>query len=247
MGDLPARTGLGSSSSFTVGLLHALHTYAGRAVGPQQLAVEACEIEHNWIKERVGYQDQYMAAFGGFQHIRFPASGEVIVTPIPLSAQRRAALRAHLIVFYTGVTRLAHQVLKEQIERTNSDENEAALKEMRAMVGEGVRLLASEADLCEFGALLHASWTLKQSLSSTIANPTITQAYAAARAAGAIGGKLLGAGGGGFLLFLAPPERHNAIRSALQPLRELPFAFEPAGSRILAYMAESVPCAAAQP
>ena len=233
MGDLPARTGLGSSSSFTVGLLHALHAFRGEAVSPKQLAEEACDVEHNRIGERVGYQDQYMAAFGGLRHVQFLPSAEIITTPLPLSTERRAEFRAHLMIFYTGITRMAHSVLKEQIERTNTSRNDAALARMRALVDEGVKVLAGAGPISAFGDLLHESWQLKQSLSSAIANPAIVAAYDAGRAAGAIGGKLLGAGGGGFLLFFAPPERHAALRQALHPMKELNFELEQSGSQII--------------
>ncbi|MCX7004647.1 MAG: hypothetical protein NTV22_15425 [bacterium] len=233
MGDLPARTGLGSSSSFTIGLLHALHAYRGEAVGPQRLAQEACTVEHHWIKERVGYQDQYMAAFGGLRHVRFASEDDITAMPLPLTRARLQEFRAHLIVFYTGLTRLAHEVLKEQIAKTTAGGNDTALLEMRALVDEGVRVLTSACPLGDFGALMHRSWELKQSLSAAIANPSILAAYAAARRAGAIGGKLLGAGGGGFLLFVAPPDAHAGIRTALRDMKELPFEFEQGGSQII--------------
>jgi len=233
MGDLPARTGLGSSSSFTVSLLHALHAYRGEAVGPQCLAQEACAIEHDWIKERVGYQDQYMAAFGGLRHVRFAAEDDITAMPLPLTRARLQEFRAHLLVFYTGLTRLAHEVLPEQLAKTTAGANTTALLEMRALVDEGVRVLTSTCPISDFGALLHRSWELKQSLSAAIANPGILAAYAAARRAGALGGKLLGAGGGGFLLFVAPPDAHAGIRAALHDLKELPFEFEQGGSQII--------------
>jgi D-glycero-alpha-D-manno-heptose-7-phosphate kinase len=233
MGDLPARTGLGSSSSFTVGLLNALHAFQGEAVGPQQLAEEACDLEHNRIGERVGYQDQYMAAFGGLRHVQFLPSEEVVSRPLPLTAARVQEFRSHLVVFFTGITRLAHQVLEEQIERTTTRQNDEALGQMHAMVDEGVKILAGTQPLAAFGDLLHESWKLKQSLSSAIANPAISAAYEAGRKAGATGGKLLGAGGGGFLLFFAPPERHAAIRQAVAPMKELPFELEQSGSQVI--------------
>jgi D-glycero-alpha-D-manno-heptose-7-phosphate kinase len=233
MGDLPARTGLGSSSSFTVGLLHALHAYRGEEVGPQQLAHEACTVEHEWIKERVGYQDQYMAAFGGLRHVQFRSDHDIHVAPVPLPPARLQEFRDHLLIFYTGLTRLAHEVLKEQIAKTTAGDNTAALFEMRTLVDEGVRVLSGSAPISAFGALMHRAWELKQSLSSAISNPAITAAYGAARRAGAVGGKLLGAGGGGFLLFVAPPDAHAGIRAALHELKELPFAFEHGGSQVI--------------
>ncbi len=234
-GDLPSRTGLGSSSSFTVGLLNALHAYNGQVSGADQLAREALDVEHNWIKERVGYQDQCMAAYGGFRHIIFRTPTEFDVRPVPMSVPRLRALREHILVFYTGLTRFANDVLKEQIKKTSEGANTAALLTMRAMVRQGVELLTSCAPLEQFGELLHASWELKQSLSSAITTPEIVDAYQRARAAGAIGGKLLGAGGGGFLLFIVPPARQHAVRAALAPMKELPFEFEPLGSQIIFY------------
>lgn len=234
-GDLPSRTGLGSSSSFTVGLLNALHAYNGQMSGAEQLAREALEVEHEWIKERVGYQDQCMAAYGGFRHIIFRTPTEIEVRPVPMNGARLRALREHIVVFYTGLTRFANDVLKEQIKKTSDGTNTAALIKMRGMVQEGVRLLTTNAPLAEFGELLHASWELKQSLSSAITTPAILEAYERARRAGAVGGKLLGAGGGGFLLFIAPPARQAAVRQALAPMKELPFEFEPLGSQIIFY------------
>jgi len=234
-GDLPSRTGLGSSSSFTVGLLHALHAYNGQVSGAEQLAREALEVEHEWIKERVGYQDQCMAAYGGLRHIVFRTPAEIEVRPVPVSAGRLRALREHLMVFYTGLTRYANEVLKEQIKKTSEGSNTAALVKMRSMVRRGVELLTSASPIEEFGELLHASWELKQSLSSAITTPAIVEAYERARRAGAVGGKLLGAGGGGFLLFVVPPARHGDVRAALAPMKELAFEFEPLGSQVIFY------------
>ena len=232
-GDLPSRTGLGSSSSFTVGLLNALHAYRGVVAGAEQLAREALEVEHNWIHERVGYQDQCMAAYGGLKHIKFYTPENFEVTPVPLTAARLQEFRAHLLVFYTGLTRYAHQVLKEQLKKTESDENTKGLLEMRALVGEGVRVLAGSNSLHEFGELLHRSWEIKRTLSSAITTPEIVAAYDRGRKAGAIGGKLLGAGGGGFLLFFVPQKKQRAVRAALAPMKELDLTFEPLGSQII--------------
>lgn len=234
-GDLPARTGLGSSSSFTVGLLNALHAYGGRVTSAEQLANEALHVEHDLIKERVGYQDQCIAAYGGFRHIKFYAPDRIEVTPVPLTRARLDELKGSVLVFYTGLTRLAHQVLKEQIKKTESDENTPALLEMRSLVGKGVEALTGGKPFDEFGALLHRSWEIKQSLSSAITTPEIVGAYDKARKAGAVGGKLLGAGGGGFLLFVVPPAKQAAVRAALAPMREMEFAFEPLGSQIIFY------------
>lgn len=234
-GDLPSRTGLGSSSSFTVGLLNALHAYSGMITSPEQLTSEAIEVEHKRLKERVGYQDQTIAAYGGFRHIRFHSHDHIQVTPVPLQKERLQALRDHIVVFYTGLTRFATEVLANQIERTKSDHNTKALLRMRSMVEEGLDVLTGNGPLADFGELLHESWMLKQSLSSSMTTPQIIEMYDRARSAGAVGGKLLGAGGGGFLLFIVSPEKKAAVRAAMTPLLELDFNFEPLGSQIIFY------------
>ncbi len=236
MGDLPARTGLGSSSAFTVGLLHALHAYKGEVVGAERLAREANEVEHNWIKERVGYQDQCMAAYGGIKHINFIDRDEINVQPVPLNKERLKEFRSNIMIFYTGLTRFAHEILKEQMERTTNNSNTDALIKMRGLVGEGMKILTdNNRNIAEFGELLNEGWKIKKSLSSSISNPTIENAYNNAVKAGAIGGKLLGAGGGGFLLFVVPPEKQNPVRKALAPMKELTFDFAPLGSQVIFY------------
>jgi len=234
MGDLPARTGLGSSSSFTVGLLNALRAYKGEVVGAEQLAREANEVEHNWIKERVGYQDQCMAAYGGIKHICFKDKEQINVQPIPLSKERIKELRNNIMIFYTGLTRFAHEILEEQVKKTKDNSNTQSLIKMRALVGEGIKILTdNKTDLTEFGKLLDAGWQIKKSLSNSISNSEISAAYEKALSAGAIGGKLLGAGGGGFLLFIVPPEKQDSVREAMLPMKELHFNFAPLGSQII--------------
>ncbi len=233
MGDLPARTGLGSSSSFTVGLLNALHAYHGKFSNPKLLADEANEIEHNWIKERVGYQDQVIAAYGGFKHLIFNSINDIKVNTVTISSDRLKEFRSYLLIFYTGLTRTAHGILKEQIEKTKLGNNDSILNEMRILVDEAIDVLYSSNPLDDFGKILHESWKLKQDLSDAISNQKINETYNKALEAGATGGKLLGAGGGGFLLLFASPEKHENIRQKLTYIRELNFEFESSGTKII--------------
>ncbi len=233
--DLPARTGLGSSSSFTVGLLHALHAYKGQQVSPQQLAEEAVHVEQQMIKERVGCQDQFMAAYGGLSYLQFDRLAGVHASPVPIKADRLEDLSSRLLLFYTGLQRSAHEVLEKQISNTKEGRLETELQQIKDRVQTGLKLLGSDTDLDEFGELLHESWQLKKSLSSQISNPYIDDCYAAARNAGAIGGKLLGAGGGGFLLIYSNPKSQSTIRMALSNLQEVKIQFAPYGSRLIFY------------
>jgi D-glycero-alpha-D-manno-heptose-7-phosphate kinase len=232
--DIPARgTGLGSSSSFTVGLLNALHAYCGRHASAASLANESCLIELERCGEPIGKQDQYAAAFGGFNFIRFHPDDSVEVKKIVCPKSLMADLQARLIFFYTGLTRSATTILRQQ-----SAEVATAGAKSDA-TGELVRLAETAySDLCagnigSVGAMLHEAWRLKKQIVSGATCSLIDEAYQAAIDAGAEGGKLLGAGGGGFLMFLAPPERHDSIRSALPQLRETPFRFASDGSRII--------------
>ncbi len=231
--DLPARTGMGSSSSATVGLLHGLHAFKGEMVNQEDLAREAVHVEQEMIKERVGCQDQYACAIGGLLHLKFRENGTVDVRPIAIKPQRLGRLQECLMLMYTGDTRNAHDVLDEQLERTESGENEANLARMKNLVAAGLEILSGEGDLVEFGKLLHESWILKRQLSSKIATSSIDEAYQRAVKAGATGGKLLGAGGGGFLLLYVEPELRQKVKEALSPLREAPFSFENTGSRVI--------------
>lgn len=233
VGDLPARTGLGSSSSFTVGLLHALHAFKGEPCTPEQLAAEAVHVEQELMRERVGVQDQYLCAHGGIRHVRCAANG-VAAHPVPVPATRLAELEQSLLLLYTGLRRDAHHVLAEQIDNTRSGAANAALVEMSHLVDEGLDVLLSpRRPLSDFGALLHQSWCLKRTLSTQVSSSRIDGWYERARAAGASGGKLLGAGGGGFLLLMVPPDRQPAVCRAVPDLRAVPFRFESQGSTIL--------------
>jgi D-glycero-alpha-D-manno-heptose-7-phosphate kinase len=234
--DLPGRTGLGTSSSFTVGLLHALHAMEGGRVTAEDLAREAILIERERVGDAGGHQDQYAAAYGGLIRIDFAGRNSVAIRRLPLNIERLNALENQLMLFYTGVEQSAEQILSEQKKRTS--QNEAALMKMRDMVDQATESLCGEGSLEDFGRLLHESWEQKKTLSSGISNPLVDEAYAAARKAGALGGKLLGAGGRGFLLLFARTEAHDAIRTALPKLREVNFRFSMEGSRIIFKAAE---------
>lgn len=233
--DLPARTGLGSSSSATVGLLHALHAFKGEMVSRDQLAAEAVYVEQELIKERVGCQDQYVCAQGGLLHLEFPQDGKIRVNPVVLSPQCLRALEERLMLFYTRIQRHAHDVLDEQIERTEAGQNWKELDGLKCLVSRGIDVLTRGDDLSEFGALLHEGWLRKRRLSSKISTAWIDDLYERARRAGAVGGKLLGAGGGGFLLLYVEPYNRDRVRCALPELREARFAFESTGSQIIFY------------
>lgn len=208
--DLPAFTGLGSSSTFTVSLLAALHHFRGEEVSALQLAQEAVHIERNVLGESVGFQDQATAAIGGFNVIEFRGESEIRVHPLGLGALRLAELESHLFVVYTGLKRRAAEIESRKLK--SLEINRASLRAMRAMVDRGRDLLVGGGSLAAFGELLHHAWMTKRALDAAVSNPAIDDLYARARRAGAWGGKLLGAGGGGFLLFVAPPESHAALR-----------------------------------
>lgn len=239
--DLPARTGLGSSSSFTVGLLHALHAFQGRVIGREQLAAQAVHVERNIIRERVGLQDQYTCALGGAMRLQFSGENRVTTSPLILTPQRTAAIESRLLMFYTGLQRTAHEVLQSQLERTSAGKLAPHLNELTNLVSTGADYLTSDRPLVDFGQLLHEGWMLKRKFSEAISNSFIDDAYTRARNAGAIGGKLLGAGGGGFLLLYVEPEKQSAIRAALAGMLEVNFNFEDQGSRLIFYKPESRP------
>jgi D-glycero-alpha-D-manno-heptose-7-phosphate kinase len=232
-GDLPARSGMGSSSAFTVGLVHALHALRGEMRTKLQLAQEAIHIEQTLLKETVGSQDQMMAAFGGFKYVQFQTDGKICVEPLPLAPRRLRELQAHLMLFYTGIARTASDVAQSYAE--NLDAHARRLKLMRGHVEEGIDILMSGLDIRSFGELLDEAWQTKRSLSARVSNPQVDELYERARGAGAIGGKLTGAGGGGFLLLFVPPRRRQAVREALAGQIHVPFAFESAGSQVIFY------------
>lgn len=235
VGDLPARTGLGTSSATTVGLLKALHGHRGALISDKEVATQAVHVEQEMIGERVGSQDQYICACGGFLHLQFMRDGEVRVEPLPLSRGRLTELDQHLMMMYTGLQRTAHEILTDQVQRTRDGELDDRLAVMKDQVIKGIDILAGPVPIRRFGELLHDAWELKRSLSSQISNPRLDELYTRARAVGAIGGKLLGAGAGGFLLLFVEPDRQQVVREALPELREVQFHFEPQGTRIIYY------------
>ncbi|HTT16653.1 MAG TPA: GHMP kinase [Thermoplasmata archaeon] len=229
--DIPGEgTGLGSSSTLTVGLLNAFYAYQGILKEPAELAREACEIEIDRLHGASGKQDQYIAAFGGTEYFEFHPDDTVRVAPIPLSTRDREELSDHLSLYYTGVTRRADDLLHRQSERTAT--NQGALERMRELAREARDAIAHRA-FERLGTLLDEGWSLKRGLSSGISTEAIDARYAAAKAAGAWGGKITGAGGGGFLLLLHPPERSRQIAQALSPMERLSVRITPEGSRIL--------------
>jgi D-glycero-alpha-D-manno-heptose-7-phosphate kinase len=235
-GDLPARTGLGSSSSFTVGLLNSLYALKGQMVTKDRLAREAIMVEQDMIKENVGCQDQTLAAYGGFNLIEFGGSNHLRVQPLTIPVEKLHLLQEHLMLFFTGFSRNASLIAKTQIE--NIPQKKVELAHMYEMVAEAVKILNGN-DLLKFGRLLNESWKLKRSLSDKISSTQIDDLYLTAIKAGAVGGKLLGAGGGGFVLFFAEPSKQDKIRQALKNLLEVPFKFENLGSQIIVYQPDS--------
>ena len=232
-GDLPARSGMGSSSSFAVGLLNSLCALDGRMCHKQELAEKAIRIEQEWVGDTVGSQDQTAAAYGGLNHIKFHRSGRIEVCPVTVGRQRVQELNDSLMLFFTGVVRTASDVAGSYVE--SLEKKARFITAMGDMVNEGLRILGSRCDLCDFGDLLDQAWAAKRSLSSAISNPHVDDIYQRARTAGALGGKLTGAGGGGFLLLFVPPEDQARVREALSDLLWIPFHFEFNGSQIIFY------------
>jgi len=240
--DIPSQgTGLGSSSTYTVGLLNSLYAHMGQLVGANRLAQEACEIEIERCGKPIGKQDQYIAAYGGLQFIRFNPDESVYVDPVICAPETKVRLQQSLLMLYTGLTRSADKILQEQSLNTENDkEKRNSLRRMTHMAGE-LRDTLVENDLDGFGEILHAGWMEKRKLASGISNPQIDQWYSTAREHGAIGGKVLGAGGGGFLLLFAHPESFPEIMRALPELKPVPFKLEPQGSKII-YVEENGEC-----
>lgn len=234
--DLPARTGLGSSSSFTVGLLKGLHSLQGRLVENSALAAEAIHVEQNVICERVGNQDQVAAAVGGLNFITFRQDGSFLAEPLPVSSARKQSLFDHIFLVYTGISRFAEDVLQEQC--ANIDNRLAELEKIKELAHQARNILCNDQiPLQDFGALLHETWMLKKQLSSRISNSVVEQIYETSREAGAIGGKLLGAGAGGFLLVFAKPENHATIKSALSDFQTVEIQPDNSGSSVVYYHA----------
>lgn len=232
-GDIPARSGMGSSSAFTVGLVKSLHALEGKMISKAELTKTAIHIEQNMIQEHVGSQDQTFAAYGGLNVIEFLQSGEIVVNPIILQPERLQVFEGSLMLFFTGISRIASEVAKDQIDQVSV--NEANLHAMKKIVDDAFHILTSDKDLSLFGELLNETWRLKQSLSKKISNLEIDDMYNKAINAGAIGGKLLGAGGGGFMLFFVKPENQKSVKDALKNYLHIPFSFDFGGSEIIVY------------
>jgi D-glycero-alpha-D-manno-heptose-7-phosphate kinase len=232
--DIPSEgTGLGSSSTYTVGLLNALYAHTGRSAGAERLAREACDIEINRCCKPIGKQDQYIAAYGGLQFMQFNPDGTVFVDPVLCDPRTKRALHERLLMLYTGLTRSADAILEQQRRNTHADQERRDVLRCMTSLARELRECLIRNKLDSFGDALHQAWLLKTRLAAGITTGAIDDWYNRARAHGAIGGKILGAGGGGFLLLYAPPERHEQIRAALGELRCTPFSFEPQGSKII--------------
>ena len=237
--DIPSQgTGLGSSSTHTVGLLKAMYAYRGQHVGAERLAREACEIEIEICRKPIGKQDQYIAAYGGLQHIQFNPDESVFVDPVICSPETKGKLSRGLMLFYTGLTRSADDILQEH--RRNIESDDSRMRAQRNMVDLARELHSALVanDLESFGEILHQGWLEKKRMATAISNPRIDEWYRRARDAGAIGGKITGAGGGGFLLLYTPPEHHSEVVRALSDLKPVPIRLEPQGSKII-YVDES--------
>lgn len=230
-GDLPARSGMGTSSAFTVGFLHALYALKGQIVSKHKLAMESIKIEQEILKETVGSQDQVLAAHGGFNHISFLPNGEIIVRPMVLPPERIEALNSHLMLFYTGIKRTASNIAESYV--NNIEERKRQLRIMKDLVQEGISILNEGRDLISFGELLHEAWQAKRSLSPKVSNSFVEEIYQSALSAGAVGGKLTGAGGGGFMLLFVPLNKQQKVKNALNKLIHVPFKFDFFGSQII--------------
>lgn len=235
--DLPARSGLGTSSSFAVGMLNAFYALKGKYVDKKRLADEAIYLERTLCQEAGGWQDQIAASFGGFNRINFNAEGYEIL-PVIISPERKKQLNDHLMMFFTGFTRLSSEVQK--VNAAGRQDKTAQLREMLALVDDAERVLTDKnADLDDFGRMLDHSWKLKRQTGAAVSTSGIDDLYAKGIAAGALGGKLLGAGGGGFLVFYVRPERQDSVRWAMRDLMHIPFEFENGGTRVIHYTPET--------
>ncbi len=236
--DLPARTGLGTSSAFTVGLLLALYALKNKMCDKHELARAAIHVEQNIIEEAVGSQDQVSAAYGGFNRINFHPEGEIEVRRVLMTPERLTELQNHFALFFTGFSRTASEIAQEQLRVTPQKKKE--LDAMLQMVDEAESVVSNPSrSLDEFGRLLHENWQLKRSLTNKISNSDIDAVYEAGLSAGALGGKLLGAGGGGFMLFYVAPEKREALRQRLKNLLCVPFRFSGKGSHVVVYEPEA--------
>jgi D-glycero-alpha-D-manno-heptose-7-phosphate kinase len=232
-GDLPGRSGMGSSSSFTVGLLHAFHGLQGRVIGKKQLAAESIHLEQDVLRETVGSQDQVCAAYGGLNRIHFLQNGDFSVQPVTISHDRLAELNSHLMLFYTGIKRTASDVALTFV--NGMEKRTKVLNRLRDCVEESCRILSTKSDIAAFGKLLHEGWLAKRELSDSISNSWVDAMYNEARTAGALGGKLLGAGGGGFVILFVRPALQARVKRRLNRFIHVPFQFEFGGSQIIFY------------
>jgi D-glycero-alpha-D-manno-heptose-7-phosphate kinase len=231
MGDIPSEgSGLGSSSTVTVGSLHAMYVFLNESVTAGRLAHEACQIEIDRLEKPIGIQDQYIVAYGGLRLLEFSPDGEVNNAKVELEEEQQRLLNENLLLFFTGVTRKADRILDEQ--KHNINDRLPVLREMKQMAYEAHQQLQA-GNIEMIGELLHESWQLKKQLAIQISNRSIETIYDAARKAGAIGGKITGAGGGGFLLLYCPHDKQKAVRAALHQLQELPFQIEPDGTKVI--------------
>lgn len=232
-GDLPARSGLGSSSAFTVGLLHALYALQGRMPSKYKLAKESIYLEQKILKETVGSQDQVLASYGGFNLIFFHKDGQISIKPITIPSKRVDELQSHLMLFYTGIARTASDIAISYVNNIESQKKQ--LDATRNLVERAFAIISSRQDIRDFGKLLNESWQIKRSLSNSVSNPKIDELYKSSLSCGAIGGKLIGAGGGGFLLLFVQPSRQAKVRKEFNKLVHVPFKFEREGSQIIFY------------
>ncbi len=232
-GDIPARSGMGSSSAFTAGLLKGMLALEGKRISAGDLTYKSIYIEQEVIRENVGSQDQTFAAYGGFNTIEFQKDGQILVHPMLINAKRKQELEKNLMLFFTGISRFSSKIAEEQVK--NTGRNISVLNKMKDLVDDAVDLLCGKEDLDQFGELLHDTWLYKKSLSNKVSNSEINKIYESARQAGAIGGKVLGAGGGGFVLFYVPEEKQADVKAALGDYLYVPFAFEYEGSKVIVY------------
>ena len=236
-GDLPARSGMGSSSAFAVGLVNALTALKGNRIGKHEMAMAAIHLEQDLLHEVGGAQDQIAAAYGGLNFIEFQRSGDISVNPMIIPPARLRELEDGLMLFYSGISRYSSEIAAEVI--SNLSSKSKTLLRMRAMVDDAVGILSSDRPLDDFGALLHETWSLKRGLSSRVSNSTIDDIYERACKAGALGGKLLGAGESGFMMFFVPSQKRDAVKEELQDLLHVPFRFSSQGSTVIHYDPEN--------
>ena len=235
--DLPARSGLGTSSSFAVGMLNAFYALKGKYADKKRLADEAIYLERELCQEEGGWQDQIAASFGGFNRINFNAEGYEVL-PVIISPERKKQLNQNLMMYFTGFTRFSSEIQKANA--AGREDKTAQLKEMLSMVDEAEKILTDkEASLDEFGRMLDYTWKLKRQTGAAVSTNSIDALYAVGMKAGALGGKLLGAGGGGVLIFYVQPDKQEAVRKAMKDLMHIPFAFEDGGTRVIHYTPET--------